>query len=181
MTTIAKELPRPAVDFDALFRRYYLELNSFAYGRLKDREAAADLVQDAFVRYIVLDQGRSDIVVHASPRFFLWRIAVNLTVDVMRRKRRRGAFASLDDVASQLADPTPIADRCLEARQQFALLKAALDELPSAHRNALLMNRIEGLSHAEIGERLGVSASMVSKYIMSVMRHCTRRMQSRWR
>ncbi|MGN6463837.1 MAG: RNA polymerase sigma factor, partial [Pseudolabrys sp.] len=42
-----------AIDLDALFRLYSQELNSYAYGRLKAREAAADVVQDSFLRFLV--------------------------------------------------------------------------------------------------------------------------------
>ena len=52
---------------------------------------------------------------------------------------------------------------------RLAATREALDEAPAVQRTALLMNRIGGLTHPEIAERLGVSASMVSKYIMAVM------------
>lgn len=57
------------------------------------------------------------------------------------------------------------------------LLQQALDELPVNCRQALLLNRLEGLGHAAIAERLGVSVSMVSKYIMSALLHCARRLE----
>jgi RNA polymerase sigma-70 factor (ECF subfamily) len=163
-----------AVDLDALFRRYQAELNTFALRRLRDREAAADVVQDAFVRYLVA--GATAEAPPASPRFFLWRIVGNLTIDVARRARRRGTFTPLDDIADRLADPRPTAERCLEARQQLALLRCALADMPPRSRAALLLNRLHGMTHAEIGGRLGVSASMVSKYIMTALRHCALRL-----
>lgn len=159
-----------AGDLDGLFRRYHAELQTFAMRRLRDREAAADVVQDAFVRY--LTAGTTLEQAPASPRFFLWRIVGNLTVDMARRARRRGFTTPLEDVVDHVADPQPAADRCLAARQELLLLHRALAGLPSNCRAALLLNRLHGLTHAEIGVRLGVSASMVSKYIMSALREC---------
>ncbi len=177
MTFVATPSLSPAdstrtTDLDAVFRLYHWELNRFAYRKLGDREAAADIVQEAFVRYLAADFDGKDRLAPASPRFFLWRIVGNLTIDLARRDRRRGAHASLDDVAAHLIDPCPTPERQLEARQEFLIVKRALDALPGNCRAALLLNRVEGLSHAEIGARLGVSASMVSKYIMSALRHC---------
>jgi RNA polymerase sigma-70 factor (ECF subfamily) len=163
-------------DLDLLFRRYSRELNNYAYRRLRDREAAADVVQDGFLRFLLWSRERSDAVLPNGPRFFLWRVVGNLTIDLVRRNRILGPLAPLDDVADRIADPAPTPDRCLESRQQYLLLKATLDELPERQRMALLLNRIEGLTHAEIGVRLGVSASMVSKYIMAVLEHCLDRM-----
>jgi RNA polymerase sigma factor (sigma-70 family) len=166
----------PAVDLDGFFRLYSRELNSFAYRRLKDREAAADVVQDGFLRFLAWSRNRSEPCGAASPRFFLWTVVGNLTLDLLRKQRLRGSTAVLDDVAHELVDPYPTPDRWLEARQQYRLLKAALDEAPASHRKALLLNRIEGMTHAEIGARLGVSASMVSKYIMSILERCLLRL-----
>jgi len=105
----------------------------------------------------------------------------NLTIDLIRRNRVLGPGVPLEDLADRLIDPMPTPDRCLEARQDYLLLKRALDEAPERHRAALLLNRIDGLSHAEIAARLGVSASMVSKYIMSVLEHCLDRMGTEMR
>jgi RNA polymerase sigma-70 factor (ECF subfamily) len=165
-----------APDLDFLFRRYHAELSAFAYRRVKNRDTAADVVQDAFVRY--LDCGMAALAQHTHPRFFLWRIVGNLTIDIARRKRRRADGVSIDDVAERLVDPSPSAFDRLAARQQYVRLRRALAELPSAQRTALLLSRLEGLSHAQIGERLGVSPSMISKYIMGALRHCLVRLQA---
>ncbi len=79
------------------------------------------------------------------PRFFLWRIVGNLTIDLVRRNRILGALISLDDIANSVADPYPTADRSLEAKQQYLLLKSALDELPARHRAALLLEPDRGI------------------------------------
>ncbi len=124
-----------------------------------------------------LDCGLAAIAQHTHPRFFLWRIVGNITIDIARRDRRRGAFASIDDVAEEIVDPlsTPYGGGWRRA-QQFLQLKKALGELPKAQSTALILNRLEGLSHADIAKRLGVSSSMVSKYIMAALKHCLRRM-----
>lgn len=162
-----------ATDLDTLFREHSVELRRFAYRETRDSERAADLVQDAFLRYASQPNGSFGI---EQPRFFLWRILRNLLIDLRRMERRRGEHIDLDSASGYLVDPAPTADRRLEARQQLARLRAALAELPENCRHALLMNRLDGISHAEIGARLGVSSSMVTKYIIRALRHCMRRL-----
>lgn len=51
-------------------------------------------------------------------------------------------------------------------------IDALLDGLPTKARQAFLMSQLEGLKYAEIAERLGVSLSMVKKYMLQAMTHC---------
>lgn len=164
-----------SADMDALFRDYSEDLRRYAYRRLRDREAAADLTQEAFLRYVASRRGERS----GSPasQFFLWRIAGNLIVDLVRRERRQGRALSLEQAAT-LADTAPLADRSLIARQNFARLRAALDGLPPKTRTALLLNRVAGLSHAEIAARLSISPSMVSKHIMKALKVCLQSLDS---
>ncbi|MBA1187982.1 sigma-70 family RNA polymerase sigma factor [Pseudomonas entomophila] len=164
-----------AEDLNQLFRLYRHELQQMAYRRLGDREVAADLTQDAFVRYVSLERQQRTASID-SPRFFLLRMMRNLIIDLGRSRSRRGCVASLEDVQDELLDPNPCPARALELQQQVRLLHEALNELPDNCRHALLLNRLDGLGHAAIAERLGVSSSMVSKYIMRALRHCIRRL-----
>lgn len=158
-------------DLDQLFRSYARELNAFAFRRLRDREAAADAVQDGFERFLRWTQRQGGEHGATSPRFFLWTIVGNLTLDLLRR-RSRGVIRSLTDADMTVADPAPSAEQSLEAGERYAIVKAALDELPPTWRKALLMSRLEGRTHGEIAAKLGVSKSMVSKYIMGALDLC---------
>ena len=98
-------------NLDRLFRLYHRELQQIAYRRLGDREMAADLTQDAFVRYVGLDrQQRTHSI--ANPRFFLIRVLRNLIIDLGRSRTRRGPVGSLDEVEHELLDPCRDPPRC---------------------------------------------------------------------
>ena len=47
-----------------------------------------------------------------------------------------------------------------------------LDGLPARARAAFLLSQLEGLAYADIAQRLGVSVSMVKKYMLQAMAHC---------
>lgn len=157
---------------DQLLRRYYGELNALAFARLRNRDAAADLVQDAIVRFLAAGRnGGHDLGRFESPRYFLRAIVANLAIDAARRNRRRGLPVPLEDILD-IADQAPLADRAVAARQEYALLRAALNGMPARWRQALLLNRIEGWSHARIGQHLGISSTMVGKDILAALRRC---------
>lgn len=72
--------------------------------------------------------------------------------------------------------PRPAPSQLLEYREQLKLLAQALGELPENCRKAILLNRLEGYTHKQIAEQLGVSSSMVTKYIMRALKHCAIRL-----
>ena len=71
----------------------------------------------------------------------------------------------------------PSSEDVIEAKQRMVQLEAAIGELSFKCRTALLLNRLEGKTHAEIGRTLGVSESMVAKYIVQGLKHCRARLQ----
>ncbi|MNO07493.1 putative RNA polymerase sigma factor FecI [compost metagenome] len=52
------------------------------------------------------------------------------------------------------------------------MVERALDELPAICRDAFLLRKLEGMTHPEIAERLGISKGMVEKHIVNAMKHC---------
>jgi RNA polymerase sigma factor (sigma-70 family) len=177
---MSNSMPRAqngAIDFDGLFRLYARELNSFAYRRLNDREAAADVVQDGFLRFLIWHRDRRDRTEVLDPRHFLWSIVGNRSLDLIRRKQL-ALFEPMTAAAEAAVDPAPGPERWLEGRQQYRLVRDALNKMPAAHRTALLLNRLEGLTHAEIAVRLGVSTSMVTKYVVMALERCISRLRA---
>ncbi len=79
--------------------------------------------------------------------------------------RREPAAA---EPAAEAVDP----QRQVETRDQLDHLVAALEQLPPACREAFLMNRIDGLTHAQIAAKLGISTKSVQRYIERALRHC---------
>lgn len=152
--------------------RYYQELTAFLSRTLGDRQTAADLTQEAFLR--LLDR-KSEAHVE-QPRAFLFKTAVNLSIDLRRRTRiRRNEELETLDREGCLDERCP--QREAIHQQQLQLLRRALEQLPENCREAFLLRKVEGCSHAEIAERLGISRDMVEKHIVNAMKHCRQRLQ----
>lgn len=142
-----------------------------AYGGVRCVATAEDILQDAFLRYA----GLASTASIANPYAFLCRIVANLVRDERRVRRSRGHCQPLE-AAEEAPAASPSQERQLSDRQMLEALVAALHELPDACRRALLLNRLDGLTHAEIARRLDISTSMVTKHIIHALRHCHRRL-----
>jgi len=151
---------------------YYRELLRFLSAKLGDRQAAADVAHDAYLR--VMERASQERI--DSPRAFLYRTALNLVIDEHRRNavRRNEPLEVLDEEERYHA-PSP--HRSLAQSQRLGMLQRALDELPALCRDAFLLRKLEGLSHDEIAERLGISRPLVEKHIVNAMKHCRLRMR----
>ncbi|URK17683.1 RNA polymerase sigma factor [Thalassospira sp. GO-4] len=154
----------------ASFQENYEQLLRFLTRKLNgDSERAADVAQDTFVRLARTPDTDDEI---DNPRAYIYRVAGNLAIDQIRSDRRQSAHHDGADGASEISDPEPGPERICLSREQVKLLDQALNQLPENARAALLMFRVEGLSHTEIAEKLGVSNSMVAKYIGRALKHC---------
>lgn len=151
---------------------YYRELVRFLSARLGNRQAAEDVAHDAYLR--VLERSGGGHITH--PRAFLYRTALNLVIDRHRRHQVRQA-ESLDalEADGHLFAAEPPQDMQLD--QRLTLMKKALDELNKVCRDCFLLRKLDGLSHQQIAEHLGISRSLVEKHIVNAMRHCRVRMR----
>jgi RNA polymerase sigma-70 factor (ECF subfamily) len=150
-----------------MLENYYRELVCFLNAKLGNRQVAEDVVHDAYVR--VLERS-SDTPIE-QPRAFLYRTALNLVID----RHRRNALRQVEplevlDTEERFASASPHASHA--HHQRLALVERALAELPAACRESFLLRKLDGLSHPQIADHLGISRSLVEKHIVNAMKHC---------
>jgi len=150
----------------------YTDHHGWLYGWLRWRvgsaERAADFAHDTFLRVLTRPPSEAP----DKPRAFLARIATHLLIDDNRRARLEQAWreAQALAVAEQPQAPSPEdIQEIVEILEQVARL---LDGLPEKPRRAFLMFRLDGASQAEIAAEVGVSVSMVKKYVAQGLLHC---------
>lgn len=91
---------------------------------------------------------------------WIYRIAVNRSLNIIRREKRQGWIKSL--TSQEVQDPgSGEPDKRLEKKELSSLLDTAVDSLPEKQRTAFILNKYEGLSPNTIAEILGVSANSV--------------------
>jgi RNA polymerase sigma-70 factor (ECF subfamily) len=137
-----------AAAFEMLYKRHRGALYRFILRAIKQRAAAEELFQEAWIRVI---EARSRYAPQARFTTWLYTIAHNLLVDHWRKKGL--SLVQLDDEPAVAAPDNPA--RQAEARQSLARLMHALEALPAAQREAFLLHQESGLSMAEIAAVTG--------------------------
>jgi RNA polymerase sigma factor (sigma-70 family) len=142
--------------FDRLILKYRERLFGVVYNLTSNREDAADLTQDAFIKAF---QSINRFQGQASFFTWLYRIAVNTTLTHLRKHRNRSFFSlenmQEDGAAAQLIDQLSDkrgADRDAQLRELQEKLNEAMQKLSIKHRTVITLFEIDGLSHAEIAE-----------------------------
>ncbi|MFT3840140.1 MAG: sigma-70 family RNA polymerase sigma factor [Myxococcaceae bacterium] len=155
--------------FKTLVERYQKKVFSVAFGMLKDREEARDVSQEAFVKvYKYLDHFKGD----ASFYTWLYRITVNICIDVMRRKgTSKGDQVEFDETIqldTTEANLGALGSKLGTNPQKAALRKelaekiqAALQEVPEKHRAILLLRELEGMSYEDLARTLDIPKGTV--------------------
>ncbi len=158
----------PAADH---FREFYTQILHFLRKRTDNTSDAADMTQDVFTQWLgYQDRGKIE-----QPRAFLFQMARNLLSDHWRRQKVRHAALETEASDEAAADNDPL-DHAQQA-QRLEQLREVLAELSPRRREALMLHRFEGLSQAQIAERMGISVSMVEKHIAQALLHCKQHLQ----
>ena len=153
----------------ALYNDHQGWLHGWLRSKLGNTWDAADLVHDTFVKVLLKDEW-SFI---REPRAYLTTIAHGLMVNSLRRKDLERAY--LEAIAHLPEDEYPSPETRALVLETLLDIDAMLDGLAPNVRHAFLLLQLEGLRHAEIAERLGVSVSSVRQYIAKAIQHCVLR------
>ena len=150
--------------FEELVRLYEKRVLALTQRMCKNPEDAAEAAQEAFfAAWRGLKNFRGD----SSFSTWIYRLASNACVDLLRREGKQQAAVSLDDgelnldVPSAAASPQEEAER-RELREQ---IEEGLRALPPEYRAALVLREIQQLRYDEIGEALGVDIGTVKSRI----------------
>jgi RNA polymerase sigma factor (sigma-70 family) len=134
------------------------------------RHTAADLAQDTYLRLLRMEEPQE--ISH--PRAFLYRTAVNLALDYLRKQKHRTAILTSFDEAETIPSLTPAASQSVYDKQRLAAFQTALATLPFPTKDVLVLRRIHGCAHGEIAQRLGLTKRQVENHLAKALYHCQR-------
>jgi RNA polymerase sigma-70 factor (ECF subfamily) len=164
--------------FNELVERYQGPVTGFLARMLKSRDEALDAAQEVFIRV----HGRAHLYEPSYPfRCWLYRIATNVAIDMVRREKRRG-FLLLGDLLGRRGgrderhdeeevvgyDPTAETDGALDGMvdgERAALLRQAVATLPAPYRAALVLRDLEEMSYEEVASVLGCQVGTVKSRV----------------
>ena len=147
-------------DFQAVYRELYPSLSRYVHRFTGDTDAAADIVQDSFLRLLEHDLPRDEV------RPWIFVVATNLARDRVRKRERRRRLLVANQEKTAAAS-SPLED--LERAERIELVRKALDRLSERDRQMLLM-REEGFRYTEIAEAVGVRSTSVGALVARALK-----------
>jgi RNA polymerase sigma-70 factor, ECF subfamily len=155
-----------------LLGRYQRPVFSLIYRMVRDRELAEDLAQETFVKVF-------NAIDSFNPKYkfssWIFKIASNLAIDTLRRKQpetvsldgSRHARTAEEMEASRISvtSPDESPEELLEAKELGQEIEAAIGQLRTEYRTAILLRHVEGRPYEEIAEIMEVPLGTVKTYI----------------
>ena len=144
-------------EFELLYEQHSREVWALAYARWMDADLAMDITQEAYMRLWKQWEVGEEIL---TPRAWLLRVARNLAEDYAKSAFRRNGTQP-PELLSGVRSSQPLPADELERQEQFAQLRAVLDELAPADREILTLRYAFDYDANTIAERLGVAVTAV--------------------
>jgi RNA polymerase sigma-70 factor (ECF subfamily) len=163
--------------YRVLVERYERRIYYVTYGMVRSQEDARDLAQDCFVKaFQNLHRFRLE------SKFYTWlcRIAINLSIDHLRKMKHR-SHAAYDDSRSspegaqvvRLSSRRDNPSENVSRQQVYSQIMAAVDTLPDDQKQVLILRELEEMPYKEISEILDIPEGTV----MSRLYYARRRLQ----
>ncbi len=153
--------------FAALVDRHGRGLRIFASRFLGSAEDGADAVQDVFL--IVWRKASSFDPGRARASTWLYRIAANRCID-LRRKRAVLSFLGFDERTEAVSADEPDAESRTAGRQELAIVRRGIGDLPARQRMALLLSVVAGFDSHEIASTMETSRGSVEQLLVRARR-----------
>lgn len=156
-------------DFETIVKTHQEKVRSTCFRFVKNPHEADDVAQEVFIQvYESLDRFRSESELST----WIYRIAVNKSLDYLRKKKRKKRFGNLVSIFGfgegqeeipLPAEGNPQSD--LEDMQRREVLQNALEKLPENQHRAIVLSKYEGFSNQEIANIMELSVSAVESLI----------------
>ena len=155
----ARPVPAPTGGLERALRAHQDRVYGYAFHLLRDADDAADVAQEAFIRFWHRGAG----VPEAAERAWLLRTVQRLALDRFRRQRH--LTVGTDSVADTLPDGAASPHDAAEDDDLRAFAFAALGTLGEPYKSLVLLCDVQGQPYAEAGEALGLPLTSVKVYL----------------
>ena len=152
--------------FDAIYNTYCHKLHGFVFRYVKQEEDAEGIVQEVFIK---IWESRRKIDVYASFDSFLFTIAYNTTISLLRKRlsetKSREYLKSLQqiDTVDQVIDE-------IHFNELNNKLQSLLKQLTPRQKEIYVLSREDGLTHKEIAQKLSISENTVKNHLVTTLK-----------
>ncbi len=166
---VAESVPGDERAFARLVARHGEKVRAVALRFTNDVTASEDIVQEVFWKAW---QKRDTWDGDGKARFSTWlyRVTLNLCIDRSRKRKSRSWFFGPTEDADLVAASEPGPEQSTRARQELALVRADIANLPFKQKASLLLSTVAGAPHAEIASSLDLTVGAVEQAISRARR-----------
>ena len=152
--------------FEEIYNRYWLKLYAAAYKRLKDREAAKELVQDFFTGFWL---NRAQLKIHSSLQGYLFTSIKYLVLNYKRAENVRMAYSELLLWASNKAYNST--EEYLTYKELKESVDIGINQLPPKCRSVFELSRNQYKTNKEIAKLLDISEKTVENHLTKALKY----------
>ncbi len=149
--------------FDIIYKKYSKRLFGFVYRYVKQEEDTEEIVQEVFLK---IWQSRDKIKIYSSFESFLFTIAHNATVNLLKKRATEQKYVDCVKSLQHMDKTYEPTDEIhyIELKHKF---QGLLNELSARQKEIFQLSREQGLSHKEIAEKLGISTNTVKNHLVT--------------
>lgn len=153
------------VAFYNIYERYCSRLYGFVLRYIKVEADAEELVQEVFVK---IWESRNKINTHSSFESFLFTIAYNSTITLLRKRANEQKYLEHLKSIQQIQNAPDLIDE-IQFKELNEKVKTLLNELTPRQKEVFHLSREEGLTHIEIAQKLDISVNTVKKHMVNTL------------
>lgn len=147
---------RTRADFEELFKSQYSPLCSYANQFLKDLDAAEEVVQEVMFK---IWTSRDTLVIGTSMKSYLFRAVRNGCMNVIKHHKVREEYRAWRENEGDSHHRSMEED--MIASELGQRIRVAIDHLPMERRKVFIMSRYDGMTYAQIADKLNISVKTV--------------------
>ena len=153
------------VAFYNIYERYCKRLYGFVLRYIKVEADAEEIVQEVFIK---IWESRNKIDTFSSFDSFLFTIAYNSTISLLRKRANEKKYIAHLQSIQQIFDAPKVIDE-LQFNELDEKLNKLLDKLTPRQKEIFRLSRADGLSHDEIAKKLNISVNTVKKHMVNTL------------
>ena len=151
--------------FDAIYNQYCKRLYGFVLRYIKQEADVDEIVQDVFFK---IWKARSAIDIYSSFESFLFTVAYNSTISLLRKRTNEKKYLDHLRERQQIEQSVDLIEE-IQYNELNEKVKSLLNELTPRQKEIFQLSRYEGLSHDEIATKLNISANTVKHHLVAAL------------
>lgn len=155
--------------------QHYEQLKRSVTRRIGCQDLAGDALQETWLR---LQRDEAEHVVR-NPKAYLTRMAVNISIDALRRQSHVLSMEEIESLMEMAPDSAPGPAEIADDRSQLLALQDILVNMPKRRREVLILVRWENWSQKDVAQHLGVSLRVVEYELKAAQEYCAARLSQR--